>query len=302
MSGESQPKSGGPGVWALHGAARFFSGMPLPHALAWGRVMGGFFGNVLRYHRADAVDALAKSFPQVPAAEREKILRRMYAHFGMNIAELMRMSRLTLPEAVGSIEVEGEHNLHEAFTLKRGVIILTGHIGNWDLLCSRAPGFGYPLTVITKNLKQGSLNREWMRTRERFGVKFVPAHHSYRQCLTALRKNEQVGFILDQNMIRSEGVFVDFFGRPACTSPGLAYMAAQSKAPVVPAFSYRQPGGIGHRAVFHPMLPPPESRDPAAMLRHTQQYTRILEDAIRVRPDQWIWLHRRWKTQPLSPA
>jgi KDO2-lipid IV(A) lauroyltransferase len=105
--------------------------------------------------------------------------------------------------------------------------------------------------------------------------------------------------MLDQNMTRTEGVFVDFFGRPACTTPGLAYLAAQSQAPVVPIFLLRNPD---HRHTFRvlPVIDPPPDRQPDTMREYTQRYTAVLEGVIREHPDQWIWIHRRWRTQPAS--
>jgi KDO2-lipid IV(A) lauroyltransferase len=103
--------------------------------------------------------------------------------------------------------------------------------------------------------------------------------------------------IIDQNMTRNEGIFVEFFGKNASTSPGLAYMAAQSKAPVIPAFMCRKPDGR-HVLKFQPELEPPEDRTPESIHEATQRYTKIIEDAIREAPEQWIWMHRRWKTQP----
>lgn len=285
----------------LKALAFLFARLPLPMALAVGRGLGWVYGSVIRYHRRDAFEALRRSFPDKPEAEIRSIVSRMYAGFGMNVMELMRLvdARGGYPGPL--VETEGAEHMAAGLARGKGVIVLSAHTGNWDLLCTAAPAWGYPLTIITKNIKNKAINDVWMEIRSRYGLKFVPAHNSYRTCLTALRKNEIVGFILDQNMIRTEGIFVDFFGKPACTTPGLAYMAAQSGAPVLPVFMVRRPGGR-HLVKALPLIEPPPNREPETIREHTQNYTRVIEQHIREHPEQWIWLHRRWRTTPAEES
>ena len=285
----------------LKAIAAFFSCLPLGAALAIGRGLGWLYGSIIRYHRADAIESLIRSFPEKTPSEIRGIVRRMYANLGMNLVEVFRLGKVTDEFLRANIDIEGEGFAREALARNKGAVILTGHVGNWDLLCTVVPRLGYPLTVISKDIKNKGLNEFWMNIRQRFGVKFVPAHNSYRACLTALRKNELIGFILDQNMIRTEGVFVDFFGKPACTTPGMAYMSAQSGAPVVPVFMLRREKGR-HLVKVLPLIDPPPNREPAAIREFTQRYTKIIEEIIRQYPDQWIWIHRRWRTLPVPPA
>jgi KDO2-lipid IV(A) lauroyltransferase len=283
----------------LSAIAAFFSCLPLGAALAIGRRLGWVYGSVIRYHRQDAIDSLTRAFPEKPQYEILEIVRRMYANLGMNLAEVFRLGKVTDEFLRENIEFEDGEHVRAALLRNRGAVILTGHLGNWDLLAAIAPRLGYPLTVISKDIKNKGLNEYWMNIRQRFGVKFVPAHNSYRACLTALKKNELIGFILDQNMIKTEGVFVDFFGKTACTTPGLAYMSAQSGAPVVPVFMIRRENGR-HLVKVLPLLDPPPNREPETIREFTQRYTKIIEDIIREYPDQWIWIHRRWKTVPMA--
>jgi KDO2-lipid IV(A) lauroyltransferase len=225
----------------------------------------------------------------------------MFGNLGMNVIETLRLGSVSDATLRDSIVMEGEERLRAVLARGKGLLVLSAHMGNWDLLCTMAPRLNYPTTIITKNLRNTKLNDYWMNTRARFGLKFVPAHHSYRLCLSALRRNEIVGFILDQNMIRDEGVFVNFMGRPACTSPGLAYMSAQSGAAVVPVFMIRLPEGR-HLVKVLPEIPPPPDRQQETILSYTQRYTKAIEDMILQYPDQWIWIHRRWRTQPPNAA
>jgi KDO2-lipid IV(A) lauroyltransferase len=272
--------------------------MPLPAALTVGRGIGWFYGSVMRYHRADAREALALSLPERSPSERRRILRRMYAHLGMNAVELCRLTMTRPEDLIRQIRWEGEEHAPGVLARGKGALALSAHLGNWDLLCALSPKLGYPLTIITKEIRNRGINQWWMDVRQRFGLRFVPAHNSYRTCLAELRHNGVIGFILDQNMTYDEGLFVEFFGRPACTTPGLAYLSAHSGAPVVPVFTLREPEPGVHRVRILPPIEPPPDRKPETILAFTQRYTRIIEGMIRQYPEQWIWIHRRWRTQP----
>lgn len=285
----------------LKGLTHFFAWLSLPTALAIGRGLGWLFGSVLRHRRKDAAEALRRSFPEKTEEERAAIIRQMYRNLGMNLIEEFRLPSVTRQYLEENILWEGEAFSHTVLDAGKGLLVLSAHLGNFDLLCTFAPKFNFPTTVITKNIKNSTINQLWMDARSRFGLKFVPAHNSYRQCLTALRKNEIVAFVLDQNMIDTEGVFVDFFGKKACTSPGLAYMSAQSGAAVVPVFMIRLANGR-HLIKALPPIPPPPDRKPETIHAFTQLYTKVIEDIIRQYPDQWIWIHRRWKTVPKAAS
>jgi KDO2-lipid IV(A) lauroyltransferase len=282
---------------ALKCLSKIFGALSLNRALALGSAIGWFYGIVVRHHRRDAEEALQRSLPEKSESERKRLLNQVYRNLGMNAAEEMRMPTVTTAYLQDYVTWDNDAPLREVLAAGKGALALTAHLGNFDLLCTIAPKFNYPTTIITKVIKNKAINDWWMAARSRFGLKFLPAHNSYRQCLSALRKNEIVAFILDQNMINTEGIFVDFFGKPACTSPGLAYMSAQSGAAVVPIFMIRLENGR-HRVKVMAPIPPPPDRKPETISHYTQLYTKIIEDVIREYPDQWIWVHRRWRTVP----
>ncbi len=277
-------------VGILQGAAGLLARIPLEHALRIGRGLGWFYGTVIRYHRRDAFAALRQS-------EIRSIVRAMYRHLGMNVMELCRLvaGRADYPGPL--VSYDGVENLRAARAQGKGVLALSAHMGNWELICAAAPPEARPLTIIAKNFRNRTFTEFWGRARARFGLSVLPPHGSYRDCLRTLRRNEVIGFMLDQNMIRTEGVFVDFFDRPACTTPGLAYLSAQAQAPVVPVFMIRE-GEQKHRCVFEAPVEPPPDRRPETIQDYTQRYTRIIENMIRRHPDQWVWIHRRWRTVP----
>lgn len=273
------------------------AGLPYGAALAFGRALGRLGYLFVRRHRTVVLREMARCFPCETSIALRRRLRGVYEAMGMNYVEVFRWIGGRAEEMERRITVAGREHLDRAIAEGRGVLVLTAHTGNWDLM-GLWGARNFPLTIISKDLRHSGVNRFWMEARQAAGLKIVPAHHSYRSCLATLRRGEVLGFILDQNMTRMEGIFVDFFGRPACTTPGLAFMAAHAKAPVVPVFMLREPDGR-HRVWIQPPLAPPPDRTPAVVHAATQHYTSILEDVIRQHPDQWIWMHRRWRTIPL---
>lgn len=284
----------------LKGLTAFLSALPLPAALALGRGVGDLGYLFVRKHRRVILDQIARCMPDQTPNERRSLLRRVYRHVGQNYVEVFRWIGGRADELDARIVPVGEQHLLDAMKRGRGVLVLVAHLGNWDLM-GLWSARRHPLTIISKDLRNPGVNRFWMEARRENRVGIVPARNSYRACLTALRKGGVIGFILDQNMTRDEGIFVDFFGREACTTAGLAFMSAHAGAPVVPVFMHRKPDGR-HVIEFQPALDPPPGRDDASVRDATQRYTKIIEDAIRAHPDQWIWMHRRWHTKRLPPV
>jgi len=280
-------------VWITRGLA----GMSRPAALRVGRFLGWVFGSVVRHHRADGLDALRRSLPDVPEPERRKLLDAAYRNAAVNYVEVLRLAGGANDDLDQLITFEGAEHIGAALERGKGAVVLTGHIGNFDLLAMYAAQRGYPLTVVSKEIRNPAVNDLWMRLRERFGVKIVLSHDSLRACLKALKGDGLLGFVLDQNRPHDQGVFVTFFGRPACTTPGLAFISAAAQAPVLPAFIHRAADGR-HVLRVLPHIEPPPDRGDDTLRQATQTYASVIEAEIRRHPDQWIWMHRRWKTQP----
>lgn len=272
--------------------------LPVSWSAALGSGIGSFLGNVLRLRRVEVEETLARALPELTPEERRRVRATMYRNLGRNLGEGVSLAFGRGEVLLDRTRFVDEERLREAHERGKGVLILTAHTGNWELAAARVASLGYPFTIIAKEFR-GSLANEYVsRMRERYGIRVLPARRAYRTCLKALRNNEVIGFMLDQNMTREEGVFVDFFGRPACTSPGLAYLAAQSGAPVVPAFARRVEGGL--EMCVQPVLDPPPNRSPEEIREATRVYTAEVEKFVRAHPDQWIWIHRRWRTRFLA--
>jgi KDO2-lipid IV(A) lauroyltransferase len=276
------------------------SALPLRWARAWGAGCGALFRVLGGRQRKRAAEQMARSLPGKSDAAYRQLIRDVYRTMGVGQIEVLRWIGGRHEELAAQISVEGLEHLEAARARGRGVLVLTAHIGNWDVLGLWAAA-KHPLTIISKELRNRDLNRFWMEARARCGLKIVPAHNSYRDCLRVLKRGELLGFILDQNMTRDEGIFVEFFGRPACTTPGLAMLSAHAQAPVLPAFLVRNADDTMTLKLLPPLDPPPD-RQPETLKQATQAYTKVVEQIIRHHPGQWIWMHRRWRTQPPGGA
>ena len=221
----------------------------------------------------------------------------MYTHLGKVIMEVFWFARRGTNTLDSRFTIVGVENFEKAVALDKGILVLMGHIGNWELMAYPEFLQTYEINAVVKSLRNEKVDQYWVGVRNRLGLNQLPAKNSLRACLRILRNKGLVGQILDQNMKQINGVFVDFFGLQACTSPGLAVLASHTRAPVVPLIMVRKENDC-HEIQILPHVLPPEDREEEAIREKTQEYTHILEQAIRNHPEQWIWLHRRWRTQP----
>ena len=289
-------------VWTLKKAAGLAAALPPGAAKALARHWGWLLAHVLRVRRRYVLATLAQCFPEKPAAERRAVYAAMCTHQALNLMELIQFAGGRDAELGAKLEMHGEEIVQAALARGHGALIMLAHYGNYDLMgLYAATLFRYPVTIITKILKNSVINQLWDGLRRKSGLNVLPAHNAYRACVRALKQNGLVGFMFDQNRPSSHGVFVDFFGRPASTTPGLAFMSAQTGAPVVPAFMRRTPEGR-HVLEVKPLLEPPPDRRPETLRAATAAYTKIIEEEIRRYPEQWLWWHKRWKSRPPEEA
>ncbi|MEW6027139.1 MAG: lysophospholipid acyltransferase family protein [Planctomycetota bacterium] len=277
--------------------------LPLNWALKLGDLLGLMFYHLFPSRRRIALDNLRQAFTHRVYTERSECARRspaliarlMARNMGKSAVEFLRLPALTAQTMDGYIRWVGLEHLEDALRHNKGVFLLTAHIGNWDLFASAYSLKGYNIHLITKHLKIGFLNRFWMDTRSRMNITQHYREGSIKEIINTLRRNELMGFILDQHTHSKDGVLVDFFGRPAWTLPGLAVLAQRLKSPVLPTFLIRQPDGT-HKAFIEPAIPFVEKETQKETIRYnTQTYTNVLEKYISQYPDQWIWMHRRWR-------
>ena len=278
--------------------SKVVAALPKRGAEAIARHWGWLLAHVIRLRRRYVLATLARSFPEKSAAECRAIYNEVCRQQALNAMDLLRYAGGRQAELAAQFEAVGLENLARAQTAELGALVLMGHFGNYALLALQVPRlFNLPLAIVAKPLRNATLNDQWWELMRKAGITGIPARNAYRASVRALKEKKLVGFMLDQNRPATQGVFVDFFGKPAATTPGLALMSAQTGAAVLPAFVHRLPDGR-HRVVVHEPIAPPPDRRPETIREYTARYTRILEDEIRREPAQWLWWHKRWKSRP----
>lgn len=264
--------------------------------------LGNFIGQILfladRKHRKIVIDNLTRSFGHEKSSYEIKILvRRVFKNLGQIIFEIGWSLRLERKDFQKYFNIQGLSNYRNAYKKGKGVLLLTAHMGNWELLSIIMAMAAYPVNVLYRPLDFFLLDRLFAMIRGRFGAELIPSAQSMRKILRSLKYGKVVGMLMDQNVDWYEGVFVDFFGHRACTNKGMALLARRTESPVVPVFLVREKSGF--RAEFGSEIPLIKTEDIRKDVEaNTQQYNRIIEDFIRQYPDQWFWVHQRWKTKP----
>jgi KDO2-lipid IV(A) lauroyltransferase len=242
---------------------------------------------------------LAMVFPEKSLSERRRILRGVFTSLGRQLAELCQFPRYT-PENVDQVVVyDGLENYERAFSRGKGVLFLTAHFGAWELSAFTHSLHGHWLHAVMRPMDNEYLDHLLQSYRTMHGNRTVNKDDFVRGLLAAMRAGETVGILMDTNMTPPQGIFVDFFGIPACTASGLARIALRTDATVIPGFTIWDPALQKYRLRFDPALQLIRTGHlEADIVANTQMFTKVIEDYVRNYPDQWLWVHRRWKTRP----
>ena len=284
------------GISAVTAALR---AMSLERAVRAGARLGGWAMNFDRPNRPIALKNLEIAFPDMRTAARLNILRNMYRNWGRMLAEWTHLPELSRANIEQVVTYDGKENWDEAERRSngRGILVLTAHFGNFELLPIAQSIYGYRLAIIHRPLRNPLIDAAICAERVRYGNRIIPRKAGGREMLKMLRQNWMIAVALDLDV--RKGIFVDFFGMPASTSDGVARMALATGAPVLPAFMVRQGDTIHHKITILPPFYLEKTRNREAAVReYTQLFTNTLEQVIRAHPDHWNWIHRRWKTRP----
>ena len=263
-------------------------------------VIGGWLGTLAFWlapqHRELACDHLRCSLTLSDERRVRTIAKQCFQHLGKTVVEFMQFPRLDRAQIQRYVTFEGVEHVEQALAEGKGAIILTGHFGNWELLAASISATVAPLTPIVRELRSPRLNALVSRYREKAGYATIDRDTGIRQALQCLRRNELLGIVADVDTTVS-GVFVDFFGRRAYTPYSPVAIALKTGATILPTFIIRQPDG-SHRAIIEPplALKRTDTKEKDLVI-NTQKFTKIIESYIRQYPTQWIWMHRRWKTE-----
>lgn len=270
----------------------------MPAASWLGRRLGDLAYLALPGRRRIALRNLTVAFPALSTPERRRLCRRSWQHLGIMVVELCAALTRPLERILETMTVEGLDHLKAVMETHGRALVLSAHLGNWELLAAAHRLSGYPLAIVVRPLDARWLNALADRLRRKSGVELIDKRGALRPVLESLRRGGMVAILLDQNAARHEGVFVPFFGRPASTSRSLAVLAVRTATPVVPIFIRREGPGR-HLVVIRPPLPSPSTDEPdRAIAELTRLCTEAVEAAVRETSEQWLWVHERWRTRP----
>src|SRR5215813_5197048 len=249
--------------------------------------------------RRVAMFNLHLAFPDWPDGRRKTAIQNMTRYLGCQAVEFARFRRYDRESIDEIIEIEGHENFLQAQRRGQGVLILTGHIGAWELSSFAHAVYGYPMHYMARPLDNARLDAFVNRYRSLSGNQPIYKNESARAVLKSLNNAGIVGILADQNTLPEEGVFIEFFGKSACTTTGMARLALHTGAAVVPGYAYWDTGAQKYKLRFDPEVEITNTGNSERdILANTQRFAKITEEIIRKFPDQWVWVHARWKTRP----
>ncbi len=283
-------------VWTL---VKLLGALPRGWARALGAVVGAAAYRLLGRLRNVGLTNLALAFPEKPVEEREQILRLLYRNLGWLLAEFCQMPRYTPENTRGFARYEGlEHYLAARYRGK-GVLIVTGHLGAWELSSYYHSLMGHPMSMVIRRLDNARVDRLVNDIRCLHGNRVLHKDDFARGLLGAMRQGETVGILMDTNMTPPQGAFVPFFGHMACTASGMARVALKTGATVLPGFMVWEESEQKYVLHFGEAVEIVSTGDDERdVLENTARFTAVIESWVQRYPDQWLWVHRRWKTRP----
>jgi KDO2-lipid IV(A) lauroyltransferase len=285
--------------WLVWCVARGLGWLPRSLARSIGAGLGRAAYILAGRLRRTGLRNLELALPQMATKQRELTLKRMYRSLGWQLAEFCRMERYTRANTADWIRYEGLERFLAAEAEGNGVFIPTGHLGAWELSSFYHSLMGHAMGMVIRRLDNRLLDGFVNRIRCLHGNKVLHKDDFARGLLTAMRQGETVGILMDTNMTPPQGVFVNFFGTPACTASGLARVALKTGAAVVPGFLVWEDAENRYVLHFGERIALPDSGDPESdVVELTQRCTSVMEAWVRRYPEQWLWIHRRWKTRP----
>ncbi len=277
---------------------------PVSANLRSARLLGTLMFRFDRKHRERAMGNLRRSFPEMPERQRERIAEHSMQQLFMLFIEVLFTTRLVHIDTWASYcELENFREVLELLLQRdQGLIMLTGHFGNWEILGYVLATMGFNTTSIARPLDNPYVNQWMLGVREKKGQKIIAKKGATEEVITVLAHGGAVGFIADQNA-GSKGIFVDFFGRKASTYKSIGLLAMEYKVPIVIGYARRIDDQFRFVVGAQDIIRPQDWQNEDDPLRYiTQRYTKAIEDFVRKDPGQYLWVHRRWKTRPKGEA
>ncbi len=270
---------------------------PLPRSLhiKAGKMTGSIAFNLLKSKRRIAMENLKLAFgKELDEKKIEEIARKCFQHFGILIFDLLWLMKKGEEEIRKITKIRGIEILREAKESKKGVLLLSAHFGNWEIVPHSLALQGFHINSIARKLDNPYLEKVLSKFRERHGNRIIYKQDARKEAIEILKKGDFLAILADQNTLKNHGVFVDFFGTPACTSIGLALFHIKYDSPIIPIFCYPDENYNYLIEIKKPLEKEPDED----VLKITQKYTKIIEDEIKKSPHLWLWVHQRWKEKP----
>jgi KDO2-lipid IV(A) lauroyltransferase len=272
--------------------------LPRRAALGVGRAIGRFWGDADRRHLDIAADHLRLAFPDWPESRVRRTASECYGHFGAGLVDILWLQGRPREEVMRLVDVVGREHVDAAMAAGRGVVLASGHIGNWEVHGLVHGWLFGAIGVVARPIDDPALDARLVAFRSSGGNSVVYKERALGQVLRMLRGGRGVALLLDQNVAAEDGVFVDFFGRPAATTTVAAALAAKTGCAIVPSYPRMTADGR-YLLTYEPAIVwDPTTPRERGIFRITQQLAHRLEQWVREAPEQWLWMHRRWKTQP----
>jgi KDO2-lipid IV(A) lauroyltransferase len=276
--------------------------LPRGLMLRLGRGLGRLLADLDRRHVAIARDNLRRAFPEWDETRVRRTARDVYAHFGLVLLDILWLSHRTREQVMSLVDVANAHHVDAAREAGSGCLMVAAHLGNWEL-CGVAHGYFFrPVGVVARPLDNPAFDRRLTAFRERSGNDVIYKQKALAQVLRALRDRRDVAFLIDQNVQEKDGIFIRFFGRPAAATTVVAALAVKTGCPVIGGRAVLMPSGRYRQVYDPPIVWTPTGDRQADIAALTQKMADMIEAWVRETPEQWLWMHRRWKTQPGSPA
>ncbi len=287
-------------VWTL---VKLLGSLPRRWARTLGAGVGAAAYSLLGRLRKVGLTNLGLAFPEKTVAEREQILRSLYRNLGWLLAEFCQMPSYTPEKTQGFLRYEGLEHYLAARERGKGVLIVTGHLGAWELSSYYHSLMGHPMSMVIRRLDNARVDRLVNGIRCLHGNRVLHKDDFARGLLGAMRQGETVGILMDTNMTPPQGAFVPFFGHMACTASGMARVALKTGATVLPGFMVWEESEQKYVLRFGQAIEVVATGDDERdVLENTARFTAVIENWVRKYPDQWLWVHRRWKTRPEGEA
>jgi KDO2-lipid IV(A) lauroyltransferase len=273
---------------------------PLPRRLmlATGAALGRLLGDLDRRHLEIVRDNLRRAFPEWDEARVRRTARDVYAHFGRVLFDILWLAHRSRDQVMALVDVEHREHLRALDGNANGCVFVTAHLGNWEL-CGIAHAWSFrPMGVVARPLDNPALDERLVAFRQRSGNTVIYKQKALAHILRALRENREVAFLLDQNVQEKDGIFIDFFGRKAAATTVAAALAVKTGAVLLPGYAVMTAGGRYRLVYDEPIRWTPSGDRETDIAALTQRIAGVIEGWVRETPEQWLWMHRRWKTQP----